>query len=56
MRDVILRHRDPSHRMVITPEEARADLALALACREAASTGRPAEVRGADPSDVTSSL
>lgn len=37
MRDVLRRHRDPSYQMMVTPADARASLALALAAQEAAS-------------------
>ncbi|HEX6508043.1 MAG TPA: Gfo/Idh/MocA family oxidoreductase [Chloroflexota bacterium] len=35
MRDMVRRHRDPAHHMTVSVEEARASLALALACQEA---------------------
>ncbi|MDQ2740931.1 MAG: Gfo/Idh/MocA family oxidoreductase [Chloroflexota bacterium] len=36
MRDVLRRHRDPTYQMKVSPEDARASLALALAAQEAA--------------------
>jgi predicted dehydrogenase len=41
LRDTIRRHRDPGHRMEVTPQEARASLALALAGQRAAESGTP---------------
>lgn len=45
MRDVVHRHRDPHHQMEVTPQDARASLAVALACRTAIQKGTvvPAE-------------
>jgi hypothetical protein len=43
MRDVVARHRTPSHRMVVSPHDARESLALALAARRAIETGGASE-------------
>ncbi len=40
MRDVLRRHRNPTYQMTVSPEDARASLALALAAQEAASRGQ----------------
>jgi hypothetical protein len=39
MRDLIARHRDPSHRMVVSAHDARDSLSLALDARRAVETG-----------------
>ena len=40
MRDLVAKHRDPSHRMVVSGHDARDSLSLALAGRRAVETGR----------------
>lgn len=40
MRDVVLNHRNPLHKMTVPVGDARASLALALACQKAAETRR----------------
>jgi predicted dehydrogenase len=39
MRDLIAKHRDPRHRMVVSEHDARASLSLALGARRAVETG-----------------
>jgi predicted dehydrogenase len=46
MRDVVARHRDPSHAMIVTAQDARESLALALAARRVTETGRSQRLTG----------
>jgi hypothetical protein len=39
MRDLVAKHRGPSHRMVVSAQDARESLALALGARRAVETG-----------------
>ena len=41
MRDLIAKHRGPSHRMVVSADDARDSLSLALGARRAVETGNP---------------
>lgn len=41
LRDVLLKHRDPEYRMIVSAEEARQSLAVALGAQESADSGAP---------------
>lgn len=45
MRDVVRKHRDPGYPMTVPIEDARASLALGIACQEAAVTQRHLDLR-----------
>jgi hypothetical protein len=46
MRDLIAKHRDPSHRMVVSARDARESLSLALAARSAVVGGGCEQITG----------